>query len=667
MTLNPMTSLDVFAFFTEFKNLLPCKIVNIYQNKNVFNFKLRCKGKILNLLMEPSIRVHITSIERSWEATNTAMILRRHLRNKTITEINQIEFDRILRFHISGGYRLYLEILNRGNLVLTKDNRIIFSTRYVEMRDRIIKPNHPYIPPPNSPVNPLNMDKEVILEKLNQGDLIIKSLIRLGIGKKYAIELLYRSKIDEKTPPLNLDESKKKIVVETLISLLKQVKEGKMQPVVYLNENGEPVEYSPIPLKIMEIGPIQQKIFITFNEALDFYYSTLEVKESVKELSVEKELEKMRKRIEQQEKLIEEYMQKAEKYRTIGALIYEKLPELNEIIEVIRRARKEKNIPWYEISKKIEEGKKAGIKEAQLIKKITKKGQLVIALTDNVEIQADISTDFTRLADKYFEKAKKLEKKREKALLELEKSKREYKRLSSKRADIKKEKEIIIKMPPRKWFHQFRWFFTTNDYLVVAGKDAESNERLVKNYMEEKDLFLHAEIHGAPATIIKNGRNLDKSSNDVLEAAIFAASYSSAWKQGYSAVDVFWCFPEDVSLTPPSGMYLAKGSFIIKQKNYLRNVPLKLTIGLKVSKTAEEIFTYEVLVGPPDTIKAKTNIHVTIVPGKIKKSEIAKMIVSALKKKAGNNLVYKKILESIKIDRIIEIIPGPSELFNERE
>ena len=667
MTLNPMTSLDVFAFFTEFKNLLPCKIVNIYQNKNVFNFKLRCKGKVLNLLMEPSIRVHATSIERSWEATNTAMVLRRHLRNKTITEINQIEFDRILKFHISGGYSLYLELLNRGNLVLTKDDKIIFSTRYVEMKDRSIKPNQPYIPPPNPPVNPLTMDKETISAKLSEADIIIKSLIKLGIGKKYALEILYRLGINEKTPPLNLEKSKKEMIIETLVSILKQIKEGEMQPVVYLDQNDEPIEYSPMPLKLMEAMSYQQKTFMTFNEALDFYYSTLEAKKSDDELDIEKELAKMRKRIEQQEKLISEYKQKAEKYRTIGTLIYEKLPELNEIVEVIRKARKEKNLSWSEISKKIEEGKKAGIREAQLIKKITKKGQIIIGLSHNIDIQADISTDFIKLADDYFEKAKKLEKKREKALLELEKSKQEYEKLSSKRIEIKKEKEIIIKIPPRKWYHQFRWFFTTNGYLVVAGKDAESNERLVKNYMNEKDLFLHAEIHGAPATIIKNGRNIDKTSNDILEAAIFAASYSSAWKQGYSAIDVFWCFPEDVSLTPPSGMYLARGSFIIKRKNYLRNVPLKLTIGLKVSKTDEGVFTYEVLVGPPETIKSRTELYITIIPGKIKKSEIAKMVISALKRKANNNLVYKKILESIKIDRIIEIIPGPSELFDESE
>ena len=40
------------------------------------------------------------------------------------------------------------------------------------------------------------------------------------------------------------------------------------------------------------------------------------------------------------------------------------------------------------------------------------------------------------------------------------------------------------------WFEKFVWFITTENYLVIGGRDAQQNEILVKRYMRA------GEFHG---------------------------------------------------------------------------------------------------------------------------------------------------------------------------
>ena len=54
------------------------------------------------------------------------------------------------------------------------------------------------------------------------------------------------------------------------------------------------------------------------------------------------------------------------------------------------------------------------------------------------------------------------------------------------------------------WFEKFHWFVTSENYLVVSGRDAQQNELLVKRYLQKDDLYVHADLHGAASTIVRN-------------------------------------------------------------------------------------------------------------------------------------------------------------------
>lgn len=72
--------------------------------------------------------------------------------------------------------------------------------------------------------------------------------------------------------------------------------------------------------------------------------------------------------------------------------------------------------------------------------------------------------------------------------------------------DLAKFKQSVVKTVQRKvfWFEKFIWFISSENYLVIGGRNAQQNEALVKKYMDKNDLFMHSELHGAAVVILKN-------------------------------------------------------------------------------------------------------------------------------------------------------------------
>ncbi len=84
----------------------------------------------------------------------------------------------------------------------------------------------------------------------------------------------------------------------------------------------------------------------------------------------------------------------------------------------------------------------------------------------------------------------------------------------------------------KEWYEKFRWFFTSNDFLVIGGKNSEQNEQIIKNHLDAQDIILHTKAPGSPFCIIKKKLKKKKiSSKDIKETAIFCACFSQQWKK----------------------------------------------------------------------------------------------------------------------------------------
>jgi hypothetical protein len=200
------------------------------------------------------------------------------------------------------------------------------------------------------------------------------------------------------------------------------------------------------------------------------------------------------------------------------------------------------------------------------------------------------------------------------------------------------------------WFDKFRWFVSSDGFLVVGGKDAVSNEVLVKKYVEDDDVVFHADIIGAPfVTIRTEGKNLTEQA--LREAGQFAAAYSRGWREGFGSVDVYWVKPDQLSKSGPSGESVGHGAFAVSgQRNWQRGVTLKLAVGV-VFEDGELLFVG----GPVDAVRAKTEVLVTVVPGERKGKEIARDVLGALALKASRDAREKVLRASV--EQVREFIP----------
>ena len=147
------------------------------------------------------------------------------------------------------------------------------------------------------------------------------------------------------------------------------------------------------------------------------------------------------------------------------------------------------------------------------------------------------------------------------------------------------------------WFEQFNWFYTSNGLLFISGKTAEQNEQIVKRYMNECDIYIHSDTFGSGSGVIKNPLKLDipeSSPSSLIECGNFLIAHTKAWENGTSN-SAYWVKPSQVSKTPESGEYISKGSFIIRgQKNIIRVDNMELGFGIVFKIVGKEGFVGKV-------------------------------------------------------------------------
>lgn len=155
---------------------------------------------------------------------------------------------------------------------------------------------------------------------------------------------------------------------------------------------------------------------------------------------------------------------------------------------------------------------------------------------------------------------------------------------------LKQEKALLQPIRKQMWFEKFIWFISSDNYLVLGGKDSQQNEMLYRRYLRKGDVYCHAELHGAASVIVKNNPSTPDAPippATLAQAGSLSVCSSSAWdsKAGMSA---WWVNADQVSKSAPTGEYLPAGSFMVRgKKNFLPPAQLLLGLGL-VFRISEE-------------------------------------------------------------------------------
>jgi predicted ribosome quality control (RQC) complex YloA/Tae2 family protein len=253
-----------------------------------------------------------------------------------------------------------------------------------------------------------------------------------------------------------------------------------------------------------------------------------------------------------------------------------------------------------------------------------------------MRITLDLTKSINENASVYFERAKKIWKKiigAEKALLE---NLKKLEELEAKREKIALEesREEQLKKRKRDWYEKFRWFISSEGFLVIGGRDATSNEIVIKKHTFPEDLVFHTDMAGSPFFVVKSeSRHIGEKTKE--EAADATCTFSKAWKLGLQTTSVFYVIPEQVSKKTKAGEYMGKGAFMIYGKtNYIDN-----KINLVVGVTKQQ----QIMAGPIDAVKTHCEKYVVLEQGNEKVSSVAKKI----KYKLGGNLDLDEIIRAL--------------------
>ncbi len=639
-----MSSVDVAALTKELRpRLLDAKIMKIYQHSpdeiriGLHIFK---EGRT-NLVIEAGRRLHLTEHPEIAPKfpQSFPMLLRKHLSGGRITNIFQYDFDRIIEIHIQRGEDktiLLVELFSRGNIILLdSEKRIILPLKSISFRDRKVVRGESY-ELPQAQLSPVAATIDDLKEMFSHSDSdIVRTMAtHMNIGGQYAEEICLHAGIDKNMPARQLSDAAP--LLDALSRVFKPLSSNLKPHIIFKDEKA--IDILPFPLSQYEKN--EKKYFSTFNDALDEYFreTTEKKKEEIKEVE-QKKTEKLglyEYRLQKQMLALQKFKDEGEKFVHKGELIYTHYQMCESILKAIKSAR-DKGYSWDDIKSIL---KNSSIPEARSVKSINPgKGTLTASL-DNEEVELDIKLSVNQNSQVYYDKAKKLSSKIKGALSAIE----ETKKLSEK-----KEAPEVRKKPEKqkqKWYEQFRWFVSSDGFLVIGGRDAQSNEDIVKKYLQKHDIFFHAHVSGSPAVVLKTeGKEVPEAT--LLEAAQFTVSYSGIWKSGQVSGDCYWVLPEQVSKTPESGEYVAKGAFVIRGKrNYYKDIALGVALGLDEEK--------RLIGGPASAVKKRAQFVIEIEPGEFNQNDLSKKIYRLLNDRFEDKKLIKTIASP---DRIAMFLP----------
>ncbi|XP_020279965.1 nuclear export mediator factor NEMF homolog [Pseudomyrmex gracilis] len=610
---------DLVCSVTELQKLIGMRVNQIYDiDHRTYLIRFQRSEEKCMLLIESGNRIHTTDFEwpKNVAPSGFSMKMRKHLKNKRLESLTQVGTDRIIDLQFGSGeaaYHILLELFDRGNIILTDCEMIIlYVLRPHTEGDKIrfaVKEKYPLDRAHTETMPPINVIHEHI-QKSKEGESLKKVLnpllefgstvidhVLLKVGFSLGCKIGKDFNVTEDMPKLilaledanNMMYTAKKDISKGYIIQKKETKPSQDGNVEYVFAN---IEFHPFLFE--QYKKQSYKEFESFDSAVDEYFSTMEgQKIDLKALQQEKEalkkLERVKKDHDQRlitlEKTQEVDKQKAE-------LISRNQVLVDNAILAIQSALANQ-MSWPNIQVLLKEAQAGGDPVASAIKQLKlETNHIALLLHDPYEdsdeesklkpmvIDIDLAQTAFSNAKKYYTKKKSAAKKQQKTI---ESQGKALKSAEKKTKQTLKEVQTIHtinKLRKTYWFEKFYWFITSENYLVIGGRDQQQNELVVKRYLKSGDLYVHADLTGASSVVIKNPSGNPVPPKTLAEAGTMAVAYSIAWDSKV-ITSAWWVYHDQVSKSAPTGEYLTTGSFMIRgKKNYLTQSQLIMGLGI---------------------------------------------------------------------------------------
>ncbi len=569
-------------------------------------------------------KIFLTNTKKeAGEPTSFCMFLRKHLSGQKIRDIRQYKFDRVLEI-VTDDNILVFEFFSTGNVILCDTfSQIIFPLHMQRWKDREIRSKIAYKHPPSN-YDPLSMKLDDLRSLSAKTEKSVGHFLAttLGFGGFYSDEICSVSGVDPKKQSNQLSLEDLANIHKTISGISK----SEMQPIMYESF------VSPFHLKEKK-----GKEFQTLSEAFEEFYTEKEEKkvEEIEKKAAEKIDEKQQKILESREKAVEKFERRESESKEIADLIYTNYMLVDDILKGIRNA-KSNGKSWDDIKSAI---RNEDTPEANAVKEINEGEGTVTVSIGGKEVILDFRKTVEENAASYYNDVKTARSKKEGAVESLSKVVELEKPKTTKRRPVRRGK----------WYEKFRWFFSSHGMLVIAGRDAASNEKVVKKHAEENDLLFHADIQGAAFTLIKpEGKSIDPMTEK--EASEFAAANSKAWSKNIGTIDVY-SFKPSQATKPVS---LPKGSFVIEgARKWYKDLEMKLSVGVQIDREKE---TAKVISGPVMSVRSHSTYFVTIKPGYKESLELSRDIKNKILLKSRPEDRY--LIDNLPLEDFQKCIPS---------
>lgn len=541
------------------EKLINGRIDKIHQpEKDEITINIRTLTDSYKLVLSASSahpRVHFTNVSKKNPITAPmfCMLLRKHLGSGKITAIEQVGFERIIKFSIESYDELgdlttkylFVEIMGRhSNIILTnRDMKIIDCIKHIDFTISSVRqllPGLDYVsPPPQDKTDLINIEETVQIDFSSPVQTVDKAILSsvAGISPLTAREIVYRAfgRTDIKNAELT-DSGRNKILYE-VVRLAKAVQSCDFAPCMIINaSSGKLMDFSSTPIKQYE-SMAEIRYFDSVSDLLDSFYKTRDMHERMRQKSADlvkllsNNIERVSKKLVILNKTLSDSENK-DKYKIYGDLLMANLYNMEQ---------GQKNI---EVQNYYEE-------DAPMIK-----------------ITLDPQLTPSQNAQKYYKKYNKAKTAEVEAAKQIENAKNDLEYLESTLAAVETadsevdlnaiRAELIAEGYLNRKVNQKRQkqaaskpmhFVSSDGFDIYVGKSNTQNDYLTLKFANSSDLWFHTKnIHGSHA-IIKLGLDKDVPKSTIMEAAQIAAYYSKGRDSSQVPVD----FTQIKNVKKPNG------------------------------------------------------------------------------------------------------------------
>ncbi|MFN8577331.1 MAG: NFACT RNA binding domain-containing protein [Candidatus Sericytochromatia bacterium] len=499
------------------------RIGQISKDSFLFNFWNKKNFKVIVSLNSENYRICFT--KKNYKINNQGstffMHLKKSIEGGVLLDIEQINFDRIIKFKIESLdnvkdkviYNLIIELTGKySNLILTDENEIVLGAYKTiddtQNEERQIILGSKYAPITNK-LNKIDLsilDYETFnnLFKENKQSLrnfLVKSF--LGISNNTASLLIEKSNI------IDIDKDKNKLF-ENIKNFSKQLEENTLN-LKFNNLN-----------QITSLSEVSFTFSNTILEDFTLYLDNLyQEKEEISQYisfqtNLKKIVEKSLSKIRDKKNSLEETISKSENfeiYKQWGDLIYSNLYKLPENASKIELENYYNNNEI--VSIELDNNKTVSDNAQTFFKKYNK---LKTGLEKTKEILIDVNSEISYLEEVllFIENSESIEDLNE---IEEELINGKYLNKNSKQINKKNKMDKTHLLS----------YQTESGLEILIGKNNMQNEFLTTKFASNHDLWLHTRLIAGSHVVIRTENGQKKvNDKDIIEAAKLAVRYSKA-------------------------------------------------------------------------------------------------------------------------------------------